>query len=63
MGVALLIALPEISRPLADARIMIYGLILMAVMNFMPRGIVDTLVARRRSRAATPEVRQAEVKG
>ena len=66
VGVALLIALPEISRPLADARIMIYGLILMAVMNFMPRGIVDTLVARRarrRSRAATPEVRQAEVKG
>lgn len=66
VGVALLIALPEISRPLADARIMIYGLILMAVMNFMPRGIVDTLVARRarqRSRAANPEVRQAEVKG
>ncbi|MDF3904325.1 branched-chain amino acid ABC transporter permease [Paracoccus sp. AS002] len=63
VGVALLIALPEISRPLADARIMIYGLILMAVMNFMPRGIVDTLVARRRGRTATPEVRQAEVKG
>lgn len=66
VGVALLIALPEISRPLADARIMIYGLILMVVMNFMPRGIVDTLVARRarrRSRAANPEVRQAEVKG
>ncbi len=62
VGVALLIALPEISRPLADARIMIYGLILMAVMNFMPRGIVDTLVARR-TRAANPEVRQAEVKG
>ncbi|WP_140847248.1 branched-chain amino acid ABC transporter permease [Paracoccus sp. FO-3] len=62
VGVALLIALPEISRPLADARIMIYGLILIAVMNFMPRGIVDTLVARR-ARAANPEVRQAEVKG
>jgi len=52
VGVALLIALPEISRPLADARIMIYGLILMAVMNFMPRGIVDTLIARRARRKA-----------
>lgn len=66
VGVALLIALPEISRPLADARIMIYGLILMVVMNFMPRGIVDTLIAgreNRKSRVRNTEMRQAEVKG
>ncbi|MDF3608111.1 branched-chain amino acid ABC transporter permease [Paracoccus sp. DMF-8] len=66
VGVALLIALPEISRPLADARIMIYGLILMVMMNFMPRGIVDTLIAwreNRKSTAAQSATRQAEVKG
>lgn len=49
VGVALLIALPEISRPLADARIMVYGLILMLVMNFMPRGIVDTVILWRQN--------------
>lgn len=66
VGVALLIALPEISRPLADARIMIYGLILMVMMNFMPRGIVDTLIAWRENRkgsAAQSATRQTEVKG
>ncbi len=64
VGVALLIALPEISRPLADARIMIYGLILMLVMNFMPRGIVDTIILwrqNRKSTAAKTRIRKAEV--
>ncbi len=65
VGVAILIALPEISRPLADARIMIYGLILMVVMNFMPRGIVDTLIsyrANRKKHARIHAARKTEIK-
>ena len=53
-GTAILVALPEIARPLADNRILIYGVLLMLVMNFMPRGIVDTLIERRaQARAKT----------
>jgi branched-chain amino acid transport system permease protein len=51
VGAAILLALPEIARPLADYRMAVYGAILMLVMAFMPRGVVDTLrqfVWRRR---------------
>lgn len=52
VGTAILVALPEISRPLADQRMLIYGALLMLVINFMPRGIVDTLIEYRASRKA-----------
>lgn len=53
VGAAILLALPEISRPLADYRMALYGAILMLVIAFLPRGIVDTgLLALRRRRIA-----------
>lgn len=53
VGAAILLALPEISRPLADYRMALYGAILMLVIAFMPRGMVDTgLLALRRRRLA-----------
>ena len=53
VGAAILLVLPEISRPLADYRMALYGAILMLVIAFMPRGIVDTtLLTLRRRRIA-----------
>jgi branched-chain amino acid transport system permease protein len=53
-GTAILLILPELSRPLADYRNALYGVILMSVIAFLPRGIVDTalLHIRRRRLAA-----------
>lgn len=49
VGTAILIVIPEISRPLAENRMIMQGLIL--VINYLPKGIVDTcadwLKARR----------------
>lgn len=62
VGAAILLVLPEISRPLADYRMALYGAILMLVIAFLPRGIVDTgLLALRRRRIARltpPEPRE-----
>ena len=54
VGTAILLILPEISRPLADYRNALYGVIMMLVIAFLPRGIVDTalLHIRRRRLAA-----------
>jgi len=59
IGVAFLALLPEISRPFAEYRPMITGIIMVLVMNFLPHGLVDTTVywlkrrsAERRSQAA-----------
>ncbi len=62
VGTAILLGLPEISRPLADYRMALYGAILMLVIAFMPRGIVDTalLVLRRRKLAAQSPAEVAE---
>jgi branched-chain amino acid transport system permease protein len=43
IGTAVLVALPEISRPLADYRTLVFGALLMLVIAYLPRGIVDTL--------------------
>jgi len=50
VGTAILVLLPEIARPLADARMLVYGLLLILTINFLPRGIADTLIARARTR-------------
>ncbi|MBU3737833.1 MAG: branched-chain amino acid ABC transporter permease [Rhodoferax sp.] len=50
VGTAVLVALPEVSRPLAEYRMLVYGLLLILVINFMPRGIVDTWLHLRLSR-------------
>ena len=57
VGAVLLAALPELARPLAEQRLLVYGLILIIIIIYLPRGIVDTLVARWRARRA--HIRQA----
>lgn len=49
VGACLLAILPEIARPLAEQRLLVYGLILIVIMIYLPRGIVDTLLARWKS--------------
>ena len=46
--------LPEIARPLAENRLLLNGLLLIVVIIFLPRGVVDGLieVVRRRRRPA-----------
>ncbi|MEA2910557.1 MAG: branched-chain amino acid transport system permease protein [Bradyrhizobium sp.] len=50
VGTAILVALPEISRPLAEYRMLVYGMLLMAVIAFLPRGVVDTWLEWRHKR-------------
>ncbi|RZT94867.1 amino acid/amide ABC transporter membrane protein 2 (HAAT family) [Advenella incenata] len=49
VGCAILSALPEIARPLSEYRVLLQGALMIIVMNYMPMGVVDTLltVARR----------------
>lgn len=57
LGTAILLVLPEISRSLADYRMALYGAVLMLVIAFLPRGIVDTVLLslrRRRLAAQSP---------
>lgn len=50
VGCAILVLLPEIARPLADARMLVYGILLILTINFLPHGIADTLIARARAK-------------
>jgi branched-chain amino acid transport system permease protein len=50
VGTAILVALPEISRPLAEYRMLVYGMLLMAVIAFLPRGVVDSWLEWRHKR-------------
>ena len=66
VGTAVLIALPELARPLAENRILVYGLLLILVINFLPRGIADTAIDKfklrrlaRREQASTTDGRKA----
>jgi branched-chain amino acid transport system permease protein len=50
-GAAMMTFLPEIARPLAENRLLLNGLLLIIVIIFLPRGIVDGLITLvRRSR-------------
>jgi branched-chain amino acid transport system permease protein len=63
VGTAVLVALPELSRPLAEYRMLVYGLLLILVINFMPRGIVDTWIdSRKGRRRVRSSVKQEEAK-
>lgn len=44
VGTAILLLLPEIARPLADNRILLYGAILIIAITYLPRGIADAAV-------------------
>jgi branched-chain amino acid transport system permease protein len=53
IGTAILVALPELARPLAENRPLVYGVLLMVTIALLPRGIWDTLVETvRRQRMA-----------
>jgi len=52
VGAVVLAALPELARPLAEQRLLVYGLILIVIIIYLPRGIVDTLIARWKGRRA-----------
>lgn len=52
VGVALLIILPELARPLAENRLIAYGVLLMLVIAFFPKGVTDTLLDSIRVRRA-----------
>ncbi len=55
VGTAFLIILPELIRPLADARLLLQGLLLILVIIYLPQGIVDSLAHRwKLRRAAVP---------
>jgi len=55
VGAMLLAILPEIARPLASQRLLVYGVILILIIIYLPRGIVDTaLAAWKARRAARP---------
>lgn len=50
VGTALLIILPELARPLAEARMLVYGLLLILTINFLPKGVADTLIEKIHAR-------------
>lgn len=43
-GAAFLTLLPELARPLAEWRMLVYGALLVLVITFLPHGIVDTMI-------------------
>jgi branched-chain amino acid transport system permease protein len=56
VGATLLTLLPELIRPLADQRLIVYGALLMIVIIYLPEGIVDTLKARWSRKSAPPQI-------
>lgn len=58
VGAFVLTLLPEIARPLAENRMIVFGALLIAVIIYLPNGVVDTLVSkwkRRRHLASAAE--------
>jgi len=55
VGTVFLMVLPELARPLADERLLLQGVLLIAVIIYWPRGIVDSLARRRHDGAAAPD--------
>ena len=50
VGAAVLTALPEIARPFRDYALLVPGALLIAVITYLPDGVVDTLARRLRTR-------------
>jgi branched-chain amino acid transport system permease protein len=48
IGAGLLVGLPQLLTPLQNYEQIVLGLVMMAIMIFLPRGIVPTLLARAR---------------
>jgi len=47
VGTAIFVLLPEVARPLSENRFLLQGAMLIVVITFLPRGIVDSLRDRR----------------
>lgn len=63
LGCAFLSALPELARPLAEYRNFVQGALMVAVILFLPYGMVDTLqlaIRRRRAARRTPQTVEAK---
>jgi branched-chain amino acid transport system permease protein len=65
LGAVFLTWLPEIARPLAENRMIIYGALLIGVIIYLPHGLIDTLLInlRRRRRAAAKNLTRALPEG
>lgn len=50
VGAVVLVILPEVSRPLAENRMAVYGLLMAATIVYLPYGVVDTTAAYLRRR-------------
>ncbi|KAB8054106.1 branched-chain amino acid ABC transporter permease [Janthinobacterium rivuli] len=55
IGAALLTVLPQLLSSFEGWETVVFGVILMATMIFMPKGLVPSLASRSRKRAATPK--------
>ena len=53
VGTAFLIAILEVARPLAENRILVYGVLLVLIINYLPRGLADSLIDAARRRRTT----------
>lgn len=58
VGAAILVSLPEISRPMAEYRMLIYGILLIFVIAYLPRGVVDTALNALHARRLVRSSRQ-----
>ena len=52
LGAALLVALPEVLRPLKDARLIMNGIVLVVACIYLPQGVAGLLASLRRKEAA-----------
>jgi len=50
VGAVILTLLPELARPLADNRMILFGALLVLVICYLPNGIADTVVLKLRER-------------
>lgn len=60
VGAVVLTWLPELERPLADYRMVIYGLILILAITYLPRGIADPRLVKMLFRRRAAPAAQAE---
>ena len=61
VGAAVLVSLPELFRVFADYRYVVQGILLMAVIVYLPRGVADTLIANFRDRRLRRAAERAPV--
>ena len=62
IGAALLTILPQLLSSFEGWETVVFGVILMATMIFMPKGLVPSLASRSRKRASTPTAPKAPAK-